>query len=155
LTWRSVHLPELDSYPAEADAVPSHFLLSFDGTKKYRFRFALAAEFFAARWLADLIVATAKPPAADIAKAARLLDRHSRTADTFLEKVSGFLIKEPVSSVERGFPTIFAAVAQRDRISGPAAKAQSALVHLAVTLATARNPSGPKSERTEVVLRLI
>jgi hypothetical protein len=115
----------------------------------------LAAEFFAARWLADLIVARTKPSPADIAKAGRLLDRHSSTADTFLEKVSGFLMKEPVTDVERGFPTMFSSIAQRDRTSGLSARAQSALVHLALSLATTRSPSGPKSERTEVVLRLL
>lgn len=155
LTWRSVHLPELDSYPAEADAVPSHFLLSFDGAKRYRFRFALAAEFFAARWLADLIVAKSQPSAESVAKAGRLLDRHSSTADTFLEKVAEFLIREPVLQVERGFPILFSAITQRDRVAGVSAKAQSALVHLALSFATSRSPSGPKLERTEALLRLL
>ena len=156
LTWRSVHLPELDAYPAESDAVPSHFLLSFDGAKKYRFRFSLVTEFFASRWLADLIVEKVVASPANIAKAGRLLDRHAAAVDTFLEKVAGFLMKESPSAVDRGFPQVFSAVAQRDRISGPSARAQSALVHLASSLATVRSPSGrPKLERTEIILDLI
>ena len=155
LTWRSVHLSELDLYPAEADAVPSHFLLSFDGAHKYRFRFALAAEFFAARWLADLVVKRETLSRDDIAKVGRLLDRHTTTVDTFLEKVLGFLLKEPVANLDRGFARLFAAVSQRDRTSSASSRAQSALVHLALNLASLRSPSGPKIERTEAFLALL
>jgi len=128
---------------------------SQDCSRRYRFRFALAAEFFAARWLANLVVKRETLSRDDIAKAGRLLDRHTTTVDTFLEKVSAFLLKEPGAHIDRGFSKLFAAVSQRDRMSSAASRAQSALVHLALNLASVRSPSGPKIERTEAFVTLL
>lgn len=154
MTWRSVHLPELDSYPAEAQAVLSHFLLTHEGSR-YRFRFSLAAEFFAADWLARGLVAAADPDPANIAKAVRLLERHASGADTFIEKVAGFLMRVSAADVNRGLPRLLAAIAERDRLSGSGSRARSALVHLAQSLASLRSPSGPKTGRTEAFSLLL